>query len=369
MIPWASTILNGNEKKYVMDALESTWISGGYYVDTFEKKFLEYHDAQYGVSVSNGTTALHLALLVAGVGVGDEVIVPNFTFVAPVNMIIACGAKPVFVDTDPKTWLIDPKNIENAITDKTKAIIVVNLYGNVCEMESIIKIAKKHNLLIIEDNAESPFSKYKGNYSGTIGDIGCFSFQATKTITTGEGGFVICNDEKLYEKMRIIRDHGMQKDKRYWHTEIGYNFRLTNLQAAVGLAQLEQIDSIILERKRIYELYKTELSNQEGIELQVFYPEIDPVVWAIVLKIDEKIFGMTRDDIIEKLKQKGIETRPGFYPCTYLPLYSEYIQESLKVSEDMATKIISLPFFVTLKNDEIKYICSTLLQQRKKNEI
>lgn len=365
MIPWASTILNGNEKKYVMDALESTWISGGYYVDTFEKKFLEYHDSQYGVSVSNGTTALHLALLAAGICVDDEVIVPNFTFVAPVNMIIACGAKPLFVDIDPKTWLIDPNNIENAITDKTKAIIVVNLYGNVCEMESIMKIAKKHKLLVIEDNAESPFSKYENNYSGTIGDIGCFSFQATKTITTGEGGFVICKDENLYEKMRIIRDHGMQKDKRYWHIEIGYNFRLTNLQAAIGLAQLEQIDSIVLERKRIYELYQAELSNQDGIELQLFYPEVDAVVWAIVLKIDEKIFGMSRDEIIEKLKLKGIETRPGFYPCTYLPLYGEYGQESLKVSEDLATKVISLPFFVTLKNEQIKYICSTLLQLRK----
>lgn len=368
-IPWANAVFGGNEKKYVMEALDSTWISGGYFVDTLEKEFLAFHKADYGLSVSNGTTALHLALLSAGIHRGDEVIVPGFTFVAPVNMIIACGATPIFVEIDQDTWLLDPSSIEKAITPKTKAIIIVNLYGNVCDMEPICAIAAKYKLLIIEDNAESPFSTYNGQYTGTIGDIGCFSFQATKTITTGEGGFVITKHKNIYNKMCIIRDHGMQKDKRYWHTHIGYNFRLTNLQAAIGLAQLEQIDTIIADRARIYEKYTERLSIQSGIQLQYYTENINPVVWALVLKIDQNIFKCDRDTLIQKMKQKGIETRPGFYPCTVLPLYSEYTKNSLPICEDVGENLISLPFFVSLSDNDIDCICDTLLSLRKIDEI
>lgn len=369
MIPWANAVFSGNEKKYVMEALDSTWISGGYFVDTLEKEFLGYHETDYGLSVSNGTTALHLALLAAGIKTGDEVIVPGFTFVAPVNMIVACGATPVFAEIDKETWLIDPASIENAITNKTKAIIVVNLYGNVCDMDPICAIAAKHDLLVIEDNAESPFSTYNGRYSGTIGDIGCFSFQATKTITTGEGGFVITKHKELYDEMRIIRDHGMQKDKRYWHTHIGYNFRLTNLQAAIGLAQLEQIDTIIADRQRIYKKYKERLVGQTGIQLQHYAENVDPVVWALVLKIDQKVFNRDRDALIQAMKEKGVETRPGFYPCTVLPLYAEYTSSPFPICEDVAANLISLPFFVSLPDTDIDYICDTLLTLRNPDEI
>lgn len=369
MIPWANAVFSGNEKKYVMEALDSTWISGGYFVDTLEKEFLAYHKADFGLSASNGTTALHLALLAAGIKAGDEVIVPGFTFVAPVNMIIACGATPVFAEIDKETWLIDPASIENAITEKTKAIIVVNLYGNVCDMDPICAIAAKDDLLVIEDNAESPFSSYNGRYSGTIGDIGCFSFQATKTITTGEGGFVITKHKELYDEMRIIRDHGMQKDKRYWHTHIGYNFRLTNLQAAIGLAQLEQIGTIIADRERIYKKYTERLVGQTGIRLQYYADNVDPVVWALVLKMDPAVFGCDRDALIQAMKEKGVETRPGFYPCTVLPLYAEYTTQPLPVCEEVGANLISLPFFVSLPNNDIDYICDTLLNIRKTNEI
>lgn len=368
-IPWANAVFSGNEKKYVMGALDSTWISGGYFVDTLEKEFLAYHQSDYGLTVSNGTTALHLALLAAGIKAGDEVIVPGFTFVAPVNMIIASGATPVFAEIDPRTWLLDPTSIENLITEKTKAIIVVNLYGNVCDMDPICAIAAKHNLLVIEDNAESPFSTYKRNFSGTIGDIGCFSFQATKTITTGEGGFVIAKHKEMYETMRVIRDHGMQKDKRYWHTHIGYNFRLTNLQAAIGLAQLEQIDTIIANRERIYQKYNERLVGQTGIQLQYYAENVDPVVWALVLKMDPEIFGCDRDALIQAMKGNGIETRPGFYPCSVLPLYAEYTKQNLPVCEDVGANLISLPFFVSLPDNDIDYICDTLLNLRKSDAI
>lgn len=352
-----------------MEALDSTWISGGYFVDTLEKEFLGYHKTDYGLSVSNGTTALHLALLASGIKTGDEVIVPGFTFVAPVNMIIACGATPVFTEIDKETWLIDPASIEKAITDKTKGIIVVNLYGNVCDMDPICAIAAKHNLLVIEDNAESPFSTYKGRYSGTIGDIGCFSFQATKTITTGEGGFVITKHKEIHNEMRIIRDHGMQKDKRYWHTHIGYNFRLTNLQAAIGVAQLEQIDTIIADRERIYSKYTERLAGQIGIQLQYYAENVDPVVWALVLKIDRNVFNRDRDALIQAMKEKGVETRPGFYPCTVLPLYAEYTASPLPVCEDVGANLISLPFFVSLPDADIDYVCDTLLTLRNPDEI
>lgn len=369
MIPWANAVFGGNEKKYVMEALDSTWISGGHFVDTLEKEFLAYHKADYGLSVSNGTTALHLALLSAGIQAGDEVIVPGFTFIAPVNMIIACGGTPVFAEIDQDTWLLDPVSVEKVITSKTKAIIVVNLYGNICDLDPICTIAAKYNLLVIEDNAESPFSTYKGQCSGTIGDIGCFSFQATKTITTGEGGFVITKHKNIYDEMRIIRDHGMQKDKRYWHTHIGYNFRLTNLQAAIGLAQLEQVDTIIVDRERIYKKYKERLDGQTGIQLQYYAANVNPVVWALVLKMDQTVFKCDRDALIQAMKEKGIETRPGFYPCTVLPLYAEYTKNSLPICEDVGENLISLPFFVSLPNNDIDFICNTLLNLRKTHEI
>lgn len=352
-----------------MEALDSTWISGGYFVDTLEKEFLKYHKAEYGLSVSNGTTALYLALLAAGIKSGDEVIVPGFTFVAPVNMIIACGATPIFAEIDPKTWLLSSNSLEGLITSRTKAIIVVNLYGNVCDMDAIMSIAKKHNLLVIEDNAESPFSKYKGTYSGTIGDIGCFSFQATKTITAGEGGFVITKHRNIYEEMRIIRDHGMQKNKRYWHTHVGHNFRLTNLQAAIGLAQLEQIQTIIARRAHIYAKYKARLENQAGITLQYYENDVEPVVWALALRMDKNVFGCSRDELIDEMKNSGIETRPGFYPCTILPLYSQYTKYSLPVCEDIGESLISLPFFVSLEDTQIDYICDVLLNKRKTYEV
>ncbi|MBA7518904.1 GDP-perosamine synthase [subsurface metagenome] len=361
-IPWAKPTLFGNEKKYVSDALDSTWISGGPYVEKFEKEFTRYNGTKYGITTSNGTTALQLALLALGIGPGDEVIVPGFTFVAPANMVIAVGAKPVYAEIDPLTWCIDPVSVERSISDRTKAIIPVHIYGNVCDMDVLKTIAGKHNLAIIEDTAEAAFSKYKEKYAGTFADIGCFSFQATKTITMGEGGFVLTGNKKLYEKMCLFRDHGMQKDKRYWHDVIGYNFRLTNLQAALGCAQLENLDKIISERQRVFRLYREHLTGEIGITMQHFTPEVKPVIWAIALKIDSKVFQGGRDFLIKALSEVGIETRPGFYPFGVLPLYNA---PRLPICEEVGANVISLPSFPQLTKEEINFVCTHLKNLRR----
>jgi len=361
-IPWAKPTFYGKEKIYLADALESTWISGGYYVERFEKEFIQCNNSKYGVTTSNGTTALQLAILVLGIGPGDEVIVPGFTFVAPANMVIQAGATPVYADIDPLSWCIDPNSVRRCITKRTKAIIPVHVYGNVCDMDVLKNVAEENSLYVIEDTAEAAFSKYRGKCAGTFGDVGCFSFQATKSITMGEGGFVLTNDMHLYEKMDIIRNHGMHKSKRYWHDMIGYNFRLTNLQAAVGLGQLENIDNIILERKRVYQLYRKHLADEEVIRLQYFKPEVDPVVWAIAMKIDPNYFKGDRDFLIKAMLECGVETRPGFYPFSVMALYNA---PSLPVSENVGAHVISLPSFPSLTEEEIAFICDQFKKLKK----
>ncbi|NQV08592.1 DegT/DnrJ/EryC1/StrS family aminotransferase, partial [Candidatus Woesearchaeota archaeon] len=249
-IPVAEPVLEGNELKYVTECVKTGWISSaGKFVKKFEEKFSKYCDCKYGVAVSNGTTALHLALVALGIKKGDEVIVPNFTFVATANAVVYVGGVPVFVDADKETWNIDVDKIEEKITSKTKAIIPVNIYGHPCDMNKIMDIAKKHNLYVIEDCAESHGAEYNGEKTGSFGDISCFSFYGNKIITTGEGGMCVTNNKELAEKMSMLKDHGMKPERRYWHETIGFNYRMTNIQAAIGLAQLENINKFI-ETKR-----------------------------------------------------------------------------------------------------------------------
>lgn len=361
MIPWAKPCLFGNEKDYVMDALQSTWISGGKYVDRFETEIARILGINHAATTSNGTTALHLALLSLGIGKGDEVIVPDFTFVATANTVIHTGAKPVYVDIDPGTWCIDPEQVERNITDRTKAIIPVHVYGNMCDMDALKEIADKNDLYIIEDTAEAIFSKYRGKYAGSFGELGCFSFHAAKTITMGEGGAVLTNDNELFERMKILRSQGMRKGKRYWHDVIGYNYRLTNMQAAVGCAQLENREQIINEKKRIYKRYLENLSGIEGIEFQFIPEEIEPVMWAVALKIEHEYFRGDRDFLIEQMHKKGIETRPGFYPFSVMPIYDA---PSLPVAEYVGRSVISVPSYSFISDDDIDYICEQLKSLR-----
>lgn len=362
LIPVAEPNINGNEKKYVLDCLSSTWISSkGEYITRFENGFAKFIGTKYAIATSNGTTALHLALLALGIGKGDEVIVPDLTFVASANTVAYTGAKPIFVDVDRTTWNIDPQKIEKSITSKTRAIMVVHLYGNPADMEKIKSISQKHNLFIIEDAAEAHGAQIKirnkWNKVGSIGHIGCFSFYGNKIITTGEGGIIVTNSKKYAEKMKILRDHGQDPKRRYYHRIIGYNYRMTNIQAAIGVAQLENIEAFIAKKIWIAKIYSLLLTNREGITLPPQVSWAKNVYWMYSVLIN-KPYSLSRDKLMSILLHHGIETRPFFYPITFLPPYK------LKTNNSNTSYIskhgINLPSSVTLKEEQIYYICDII---------
>lgn len=357
MIPIMEPDLSGNEQKYLLDVIKSGWISSkGKYVEDFEENLADFHQVSHALAVSNGTVALHLGMVSLGIGLGDEVIVPNLTFASSVNTIIHAGATPVLVDVDLETYNIDICQIEAHITARTKAIMPVHLYGNPCNLEAIITIAEKHNLLIIEDNAEALGSTYQSKLTGTFGDVGTFSFYGNKTITTGEGGAILFKDSNTYEHAKILRDHGMSPDKRYWHDHIGFNYRLTNMQAALGCAQLERIDEILARKKQIAEKYANGLSKIESIKLQKTDAGAVNSQWLFTPTFTE----VSSKELMNFLQDKGIETRPAFYPLSSMPIYSSYKDGEYSISEAISKNGLSLPTFPTLKNEEIDFIINAI---------
>ena len=355
-IPVYQPSLVGNEKKYVNDCLDSNWISSkGKYVSLFEKEFASYVNVNYATGVCNGTAALHLALLALGIGQGDEVIVPTLTYIASVNAISYTGATPIFVDALPDTWQIDPEEVRKSITPKTKAIMAVHLYGHPCEMSVLKEIADEHRLFLIEDCAEAIGSKYEGIHVGTFGDIATFSFYGNKTITTGEGGMVITNDQTIFDRVVHFKGQGLAKYREYWHDTIGYNYRMTNICAAIGLAQLEQVGTILSKKRHVAELYRKLL---EGSNFEV-HGEIGNVYhsyWMVSILVSQ---ANQRDEVREHLKQAGIETRPVFYPVHTMPMYSHKFQKH-KVAEDIGWRGINLPSYPDLSPEQIDYVCNNL---------
>lgn len=356
-IDWFKPAFWGKEEAYVLDALKSTWISDGEYIRRFESEFSTLCQAKHTITVNNGTSALHLALLALNIRPGDEVIIPGYTFAAPANMVKMMGAIPVFVDVDINTWCMDASQIESVITPKTKAIIPVHTYGNVCDMKAIMAIAKHHRLSVIEDTAEAAFSLFEDQAAGTFGDVGCFSFQATKTITMGEGGALVIADDALADRARLIRNHGMQGKKRYWHYDIGHNFRLTNYQAALGLAQLEHIQEVIINKDRIMKAYQKRLQSIPGLTFQVFQKGVQPLIWSVALTVDSHCFGES-EVLRDALLEKGIETRSGFF--TFYEM-THYDAPYLPVSDHLSKTIISLPSYTLITEDEIDYVCEQLI--------
>jgi perosamine synthetase len=347
MIPVAEPSLKGNEFNYLCDAFLSTWISStGEYINRFEKGFSEYTGTKHGVTVSNGTVAIHLALLALGIGEGDEVIVPDLTFAATINTVLHAGATPVIVDVEEESWCIDPAEIEKAITPKTKAIIPVHLYGQPCNMTAIMEIAKKHKLYVIEDAAEAHGAEFEGKKVGSFGDIACFSFYGNKIITTGEGGMCVTNSDELNEKMRLLRDHGMSRNKKYWHDEVGYNYRMTNLQAAIGCGQLERIEEIILNRTSIENNYKEILKGNKNIKFQADIPGRKRVTWLV------SVISNEREAIFTNLRKYNIDARPFFYPLHHMPVYSKYLFSGT-VSAKISAGGINLP---TIDNIDFEHI-------------
>lgn len=340
--PAAVPNFGGNELKYITDAFLSTRISSsGPYIDQFENLFSQYSDCIYGISTSNGSCALHLALKALEIGEGDEVIIPDLTFAATINSVINANATPVIVDIENDSWCIDPKCIEKAITSKTKAIIPVHLYGQVCDMDGILQIAKKYNLKIIEDCAEAHGAKFKGKKVGSFGDIGCFSFYGNKVITTGEGGMCTTNDSILNGKLRILRDHGMSKEKRYWHDIAGFNYRLTNIQAAIGVAQLERIDDIHKNRYNYEENYKQVLNSNDFV-FQKNLENRNRIIWLVSLIVND---GVDRDITVKKLNDLGIEARPFFYTLSEMDIYKKYCKIATPIARKISRSGFSLPTY------------------------
>jgi perosamine synthetase len=319
VIPVAAPVLVGNEKAYVMDCLDSTWISSsGKYIDKFENAFAEFCGVKHAITCCNGTVALHLALMALGVQHGDEVIVPTLTFVATANAVTYCGARPVFVDSEPETWNMDPSLIEEKVTPRTKGIIVVHLYGHPADMDPIISIARRRGLFIIEDAAEAHGAEYKGQRIGSLGDISTFSFYGNKIITTGEGGMVVTNDPALASKVRQLKGQGFVPEQRYWFPIIGFNYRMTNVASAIGLGQLEKAEWHIERRLEVARWYYEYLNNTASLTLPVQKEWARNVYWMFSVLLDERVL-ISRDDLMAGLLKLGIETRPLFYPMHILP--------------------------------------------------
>lgn len=359
-IPVAEPSLEEKEMEYVQKCITTNWISSaGQYVEDFERNFSDFCNTKYGIATCNGTAALHLALTVLGIGQGDEVIVPTMSFIATANAVTYTGAKPVFVDSSIDTWNINPDKIEEAITQRAKAIIAVHLYGHPADMDPILEIARKYNLHVIEDAAEAHGAEYKGRKVGSLGDIGCFSFYGNKIITTGEGGMVVTNSAPIMKMAKILRNHGMSPKKRYWHSYIGFNYRLTNIQAAIGVAQLERIETFIESKRRNAFWYTELLKNIPGITLPAEQEWAKSVYWMYSVLIEEN-YSLSRDELIERLAGKGIESRPIFYPIHTMPPYLDK-KQSFPIAEEISRKGISLPSAVGLTQDEIKRVVKSII--------
>jgi perosamine synthetase len=359
MIPIFEPFLHGNEKKYLMDCIDSTWISSqGKYITEFEKSVASYHGVKYGIATSNCTTALHLALKALGIGPGDEVICPDLTFIAPANMILLSGAKLQLVDVDSDTLALDVNKLEAAIGPRTKAIIVVHQFGHAAPMDEIMAIANKFSIMVIEDNAESIGGKYKGKLLGTFGDITCFSFFGNKVITSGEGGALITNNQKLAIKCKELRDHGMSSQKKYFHIDLGYNYRMTNMQAAVGLAQFEKLDEIIAIRNRQMDFYYKLLSDCHHIKLRSYSKWCTPVHWLLTITIAT---GYDRDKFLAYMSSKGVECRQMINPVHEAKyLVDLYDSKNFPNSIMVSAQSVHLPSSTNLSEEQVKRICDTV---------
>lgn len=368
-IPVAEPLIGDKELEYVTAAVKSSWISSqSKYVTEFEEKFSKYCGAKHGAATSSGTTALHLALVILNIGEGDEVIMPSFTMIATANAITYTGAKPILVDSELNTWNIDVDKIEEKITDKTKAIMVVHTYGHPVDMDPLLEIAQDHGLYVIEDAAESHGADYKGKRAGNLGDIACFSFYANKIITTGEGGMLVTNNEKYAEKARWLRGLAFGRfGKHFYHEALGFNYRMSGLQAALGVAQLEQIDKFISIHRSNARLYNSLLSELgDKVTLHPEAPWAKNVYWMYSILIQEE-FGISRDNLMRKLELDGIETRTFFYPIHVQPIYAQqYTGELFLVADELSRKGMNLPSGNSLTADGVAYVCECIKKHAKR---
>jgi perosamine synthetase len=362
-IPLSFPTLGQREAEYVMDCLESKWISSaGKYVERFEEAFAGVAGTKHAISCSNGTAALHLALLGLGLQPGDEVIVPTLTFVACANAVVYCGGTPVFVDIDPEIWCLDATQLERHITAKTRGIIAVHLRGHPADMNAVMDVARRHGLFVVEDAAQAHGARAQGQPVGSIGEAGTFSFFGNKMLTTGEGGMVTTNADDVAARIRLLKNQGMTQERRYWHPVVGYNYRLTNVQAAIGLAQVERLDDQLRCHREVVSWYQEELSGVHGLSWQQQRDWALHAWWQFVAVIDES-FAKDRDSVLERLQHAGIDARRIYFPMHQLPIFQDLVRsDRFPVADHLAERAICLPTYAGLQRDDVRFVCRTLLE-------
>jgi len=365
-IPVAGPWITQKEIDYVNDAVTNAWYgNANMYHQLFEKAFADYIGTKFAISLSTCTSAIHLSLMALGIGPGDEVIVPDITWIASAAPISYVGAATVFSDIDPQTWCITPESFESCITPKTRAVIIVDLYGSMPEMDFIRDIATKYNIAIIEDAAEAIGSEYKGARSGSFGETGVFSFHGSKTLTTGEGGMLVTNREDLFNRIQVLRDHGRDPGNRmFWNKEVAYKYKMSSMQAALGLAQLERIDALLERKREQFHYYQQELSGIEGISLNSQPKNTNNAFWMVTIVLDPS-FGLNKIQLIDKLSKNNIDTRPFFYPLSSLPAYynsnqAREARERNSVAYQISPYSINLPSALCLTKKDIKFVCDKL---------
>ena len=366
-IPLAHPDLGDVEEQYALDAIRSSWISSsGPYVDRFEALFAESCDASAAISIVNGTAALHVAIEALGLQSGDEVILPSLTYVATANAVRYAQGIPVFVDVDPSTWCLDPDQIESALSPRTRGIITVDLYGHPADFDRVQKIASRHGLWVIEDAAEAHFSRYKGRVTGSLADMTVFSFYGNKIVTCGEGGAITTNNTELEQRVRLLRNQGMDPNRRYYFPVVGYNYRLTNVACAILCAQLEKRERLIQRRREIYHRYRQRLVDIPGLGLQPVAPWAEVTPWLFCVTVDADRFGRSRDQVMAWLQQDGIDTRPFFIPIHQLPPYADHQTRGVFPEADrLGACGLNLPTFTGMKDEQVDRICETLAAARR----
>ncbi|MBM3380975.1 MAG: DegT/DnrJ/EryC1/StrS aminotransferase family protein [Betaproteobacteria bacterium] len=349
--------LTGNEKRYVNECLDSSWISSkGAFVARFEKEFAAYVGAASATSCSNGTVSLHLALLALGIGEGDEIIVPTFTYVASVNAIRYVGATPVFVDSNLSDWQLDVELVKRALTPRTKAVMAVHLYGQACPMLELAELCKKHGLYLVEDCAEALGTRIGKSHVGIVGDIGSFSFFGNKTITTGEGGMLVSNRPELIARCAHLKSQAVSPERTYWHDAVGFNYRMTNICAAIGTAQLERINSIVAKKRALAFKYRDELAALSQVIFHDEQPGTTHSFWMVSIRVADET---TRDALRQHLAKNGIETRPGFPPSHFFPMHSAFAAgQVFERGELLGATTMNLPSYPDLSSLDVEEICS-----------
>jgi len=360
-VPVNEPVITDAAKKYVADAMKSGWISSaGTYIQKFEEEFAAFVGTEHAITTTSGTSALHLALCTLRVGKGDEVILPNLTMGACLDAVLYTGATPVLVDVEPDTFNIDPKQIESHISGKTKVIMAVHLFGHSADMDPILSIADQHDIAVVEDAAEVHGGTYYGRKCGSMGAISCFSFYGNKLITTGEGGMITTSDSTLAERARRLRDLAHDPARRFWHTEMGFNYRMTNLQAALGLGQLESVSTFLAHKKWMGEQYAEKLSDIEWLRLPVTREGVENIYWMYMVLVENGA-PFSRNKLRLKLKERGIDTRDMFYQLSDQPFSKTARKDAAyPVSEDISKRGFYLPSGLALSQEQLDYVCDAL---------